>query len=616
MIRSEYPMKVKLKKWMRTEKGSALVIALLVMVIMTLLGISFLLMADTENKISVNEKNYTTAHYVAEAGLYLVKDWFNQPTTTKGYLVPTSSQVDRSLRMIDHDNDPSTARVLVDGSAGRPYYKQTNDDILDKPYRGNREHSLMGTEDGPDIRISESSSDSNITSFLQNLNDSLLPDFPKSHYRARVTQIDIYEPPIMTIASNRIRYGMATAKITAAVFENAGTSEERKVAERVVKAVFNEAPYPGPWGPLHSCVNLNWTGDFSVFWGVATAVNNADFIAGGSIDVKHNSGFPWADLYNHITGADQTAWINSSDNSIEDPWYKVECKGQIIGAPNSDQQPYPFDATSVTNDIDKDHSNLFQYVDKDLCPVFDYKLWKSIALSGGRNIHYYTYDAATELFKEDGRGAGDTVENHTGMKTGLFFFDTTDGEPPTDIDSDGIYDNLTADFKISGAGWWSGGFVYLNAETFSTLGIGNPPKMNLIPPGEPWLDGSNGHLIDGFYNDGETHLNINYPANKNGTYNLVNGSEISTSIADRQDEGDPINTEINFYGVIYNSGKWNAKGQAVYFGSVIAKSGVGEEHAVAGTPEIYFDERLIKGQWPPADLDIPRVYISSMQTDM
>lgn len=609
-------MKDKLKKWMKTEKGSALIIALLVMVIMTLLGISFLIMADTENKISVNQRNYTTAHYVAEAGINLVKDWFDQPDTTKGYLVPTSTQVDRSLRMIDHDNDESTARVLSDGTSGKPYYKQTTNEILEKPYRGNLEHALSGSEDGPDIRISESSSDANITGFLQNLNNSLLPDFPKSHYRARITQIDIYEPPILTIGANRIRYGMATAKVTAAVFENAGTSEERKVAERVVKAVFNEAPYPGPWGPLHSCVNLNWTGDFTVFWGIATAVNNADFITGGSIDVKHDSGFPWADLYNHITVADLQAWINSTDNSIEDPWYRAECKGQIVGAPNSDQQPWPFDATSVGNDIDKDHSNLFQYVDKDLCPVFDYKLWKSIALSGGRNIHYYKYDSASQLFQEDGGGTPDSMKNFTAARNGLFFFDTVDGKPPEDINGDGIYDNLTPEIEISGKGWWTGGFVYLNADNFVTTGLGGAPNKDLIPPGEPWIDGSNGHPLDGQYNNGETHINITYPANKTGTYNLVTGSETSTNIADREDEGNPINTEINFCGVFYTSGKWNAKGQAVYFGSITAKSGVGEDKSVAGTPEIYFDERLIKGKWPPDDLDIPRVYISSMQTDM
>ncbi|MEW5806002.1 MAG: PilX N-terminal domain-containing pilus assembly protein [Acidobacteriota bacterium] len=608
-------MKERLMKMVKGQKGSALVISLLVMVIMTLLGISFLLMADTENKISVNERNYSITHYVAEAGVKLVKNWFDRPDSPYSYLVPASSQVDRSLRMIDHDNNPSTARVLADGTSGKPYYKQTTNDIFDKPYRGILEDALSGTEDGPDMRISESSSSSSVRAFLQSVNDVILPDFPKSHYRARITQIDIYEPPIITIGANRIRYGMGTVRVTASLFENAGTSNERKIAERVVKAVLNETPYPGPWGPLHSCRNLSWTGDFSVFWGVATAVNNADFISGGSIDVKHNSAFPWEDLLTHITGSDLNAWINSSDDSIEDPWYKAEVGGQIIGAPNTNQQPWPFDPAAVATDIDKEHSNLFQYVDKDLCPNFDYDMWKNIALSGGRNIHYYSYDPATQLFKEDGGGTPNSIEYFTNTNMGLFFFDTADGKAPHDDDADGWYDNLTPEVTISGKGWWSGGFVYLNSSNFVTLGIGSPPMRNLIPPGEPYLDGSNGQPLDGAYNDGETHLNLSYPASKTGTYNLT-GTPTSTSASDREDAGSPINTEINFYGVLYTNGKFNAKGQAVYFGSVIAKEGAGEDHAIAGTPEIYFDERLIKGQWPPAELDLPRVVISSMQTDM
>ena len=608
-------MKEKFLSLIHQQKGSALVIAILIMVIMTLLGISFLLMADTENKISVNERNYEMAHYVAEAGVKLVKNWFDHPSGTYGYIYPTSSQVDRNLRMIDHDNDPGTARVLADGTTGKPYYKQTSNLIFDKPYRGTLQDALSGTEDAPDMRVSEASSDSNVRAYLQTLNNTIFPNFPKSHYRTRITQIDVYEPPILTIGANRVRYGMATVRVTAAVFENAGSADERKIAERVVKAVMNETPYPGPWGPLHSCRNLTWTGDFSVFWGVATSVNAADFISGGSIDVKHNSAFPWEDVLTRITGTDLTAWINSTDNSIEDPWYKVEVGGSMIGAPNTNQQPYPFDPGTVGNDIDKDHSNLFQLVDKDLCPNFDYQMWKNIALSGGRNIHYYSYDPSTQLFKEDGSGTPDSVENLTAATTGLFFFDTADGKAPHDDDSDGWYDNLASEAVISGKGWYSGGFIYLNTTNFETHGIGNPPKKNLIPPGEPWIDGSNGQPLDGQYNDGETHLNLDYPNSKTGTYGLT-GTPTSTSASDRETEGPPINTEINFYGVIYTSGRYNAKGQAVYFGSVVAKEGAGEIHSIAGTPEIYFDERLIKGQWPPADLDIPRVVISSMQTDM
>ena len=41
----------------RSESGSALVIALLVMVIMTLLGLAFVLAGQTESRIAINQRN-------------------------------------------------------------------------------------------------------------------------------------------------------------------------------------------------------------------------------------------------------------------------------------------------------------------------------------------------------------------------------------------------------------------------------------------------------------------------------------------------------------------------------------------------------------------------------
>src|SRR5258705_13383524 len=87
----------------RGEQGSALIIAVLVTVILALLGLSYLMMAQTESTIAENERNAATALYVAEAGARLAVNWFNDPTST-GYLVPTTAQIDRTKRGFDHDN--------------------------------------------------------------------------------------------------------------------------------------------------------------------------------------------------------------------------------------------------------------------------------------------------------------------------------------------------------------------------------------------------------------------------------------------------------------------------------------------------------------------------------
>src|SRR5436309_2873709 len=122
----------------RGEEGSALILAALVTVILSLLGLSYLMMAQTENTIAENERNSAAAMYVAEAGARLATAWFNDPTST-GYLVPTTADVDRTKRVFDNDNNTATARVLgVSGDATKPIYKDatyTASGIMDRPYR-------------------------------------------------------------------------------------------------------------------------------------------------------------------------------------------------------------------------------------------------------------------------------------------------------------------------------------------------------------------------------------------------------------------------------------------------------------------------------------------------
>ena len=83
------------------ESGSALVLAILVSVLLTLLGISFLFMSQTENLIARNEKLAAQALYVAEAGARAVKRWFDLPGELLPTPPPTLLQVERGLRTVD-----------------------------------------------------------------------------------------------------------------------------------------------------------------------------------------------------------------------------------------------------------------------------------------------------------------------------------------------------------------------------------------------------------------------------------------------------------------------------------------------------------------------------------
>ena len=135
------------------ERGSALIIAILVTVILTLLGISFLMMAETENKIAQNELLSTQTLYVAESAARQVRRWFdhppNQTSNAWNVLNPPLAAIDRTLRKIDHDGDPATAAIPQNGGSA-PIYKQSDATLIfDQPYRPQLEHTLLGTEDGP-----------------------------------------------------------------------------------------------------------------------------------------------------------------------------------------------------------------------------------------------------------------------------------------------------------------------------------------------------------------------------------------------------------------------------------------------------------------------------------
>src|SRR5258706_3629960 len=206
----------------RGEQGSALIIATLVTVILALLGISYLMMAQTESTIAENERTSATAMYVAQAGARLAINWFNDPTST-GYLVPTTAQVDRTKRVFDHDNNTATARVLgVSGDATKPIYKDalyTASAILDRPYRSALADTFLGVETGLDAGFPTSGPDIIVNqSQLDTINAALFPNFPKVDLRARVSRIEIYAPPLVSIGGAVALLGGATIKVTAGVF--------------------------------------------------------------------------------------------------------------------------------------------------------------------------------------------------------------------------------------------------------------------------------------------------------------------------------------------------------------------------------------------------------------
>jgi hypothetical protein len=644
----------------KDEQGSALIIALLVAVILSLLGVSYLLMAKTESVIAENERNSAMALYVAEAGARMTINWFNDPDTTTGFLVPTSANVTRSLRLVDADNNTATPRVLAnsgdaDTTTTAPIYKDsafTGAPIFDRPYRGLEADTFLGIELGSDADPNNAGRGPDLvvnTAHLATINDALFLNFPTNDLRARITAIEIYGPPEVVVGGVRTRMGVATVKVTGGVVIYPGTANERQIATRIVKAVINEVPVPGPTGPLQSCNTLNYTGDFKIHWGTGSSAAGATIPSGAQMGTKIATAIPyalndpftyWSDI---PTAKNLSTWATDHDgDTLEDPWFKFIAGGSITGAPNSDPQPWPFVCTTCPSppsprtypgDEGLDHSNIFQNTVIS-CPTFDYALWKSIAQSGNRNNFYYAYDSATQNFKLDGTGTAQSFAAATTGRTGLFFFDTVDGLTPRGLYTDSWpTTNLTPDISVTSAQWPGGvaGFVFLNAKSFGSQGTGGSGDLRwIVPPGEPgdaagfvnldYPSGAGADLTDNPTISQTTVQFGNIQAGTGGAWyctdalNGVCGPGASASPTVRRDDtGLPFQDNAVLDGVFYTSGVFTAQGNASFFGSLVAQQGVLDG---GGTPGFYFDERLIKGQWPPKGMSIPRVVVTGWQTDL
>ncbi len=611
----------------RGEEGSALILAVLISVILSLLGVSYLMMAQTENTIAENERNATLSLYIAEAGTRLAITWFNDPSTT-GFMVPTTGQVDRTKRLVDHDNNDATAlQAAIAADATKPLYKDgalTTAAIFERPYRALKEETFIGIETGtdPNPSFANSGPDLIVTdAHLATINNALFPNFPSGARRARIARIEIYAPPIIDIGGTPTRMGIATIKVIGGVFLYAGTGDERQIASRVVKAVINEIPVPGPGGPLQSCANLNYNGEFSINWGAGSAAGNADIA--GNLDGKSDTGLPYApnDPNNYISGANTLAtWATAHDGEeIEDPWYKFSASGAIDEATNTNVQPW---AHVYPGTVDDDHSNLFQFVPT-TCPTFDYSLWKAISQSGFRGHEYWAWSAG-QNFRLDNQGAPVDFEDALAGKAGVIFFDTQDGLRPNGLPYTNPGTNLTPPIAMSGGGWGAQGMIYINAQQFRSTGVGGVNRT-VIPPGEP--------------GDGSGFVNLIYPGDFTGGFTISDGTVAFASFQDPvtgdwwctdalqcdaaaripalapvQDEyGLPFVDDVTIDGVLYVSGTLEVQGNDNFFGSVIAEQGVIDG---SGTPSFYFDESLVKGNWPRSGMDIPRVVVSSWQTDL
>ena len=521
------------------QRGSALLVSLMVMVGLSLLGLGFVAISETESSISVNQRNATQTLQVAEAGARGVVEWFNNPSWAL-----TVGMMPVNANGIKHERK---AEIVTAGGGTYTYtgyYKPKVDDgdpatteqlICDLPYKPSPEHRFFGVDDkAADIYINRT----NAAAFLDTFNSRL---FDSTDEGGRVVEILIYAPPVLgPISGNEktewpagsgrfywnggTRYGVATIKVTAQKTQPANCTPGvdtpcQLLAQRAVKLVVSEFPFPGPEGPLQSQSGITTNGAFEVHWGKIVSL--------GDLALKREfTSIPWRDAYKQIQweyGYDGNTWVpNAADpdkrnflyeligKSFEDPWFQARARGNIttdggstVDIPAQYDNVDDLEAASGwtagnagwSNQMQNQNADAFPLRKNVIFPRIDYKFWKQIATAstGQSGIYYLQFDTATEKFRDRAgnlRTFGEWTNTLVGGREGFFFFDTRDGSNPQRPDGTTITEKLTPAIDLNasdGNPFHMKGFIYINALSFGSQGL-NGKTGFYNSPGEPFRD--------------------------------------------------------------------------------------------------------------------------------
>lgn len=506
------------------ERGSALLVTLMVMVGLSLLGLGFVAISETESAIAVNERNAVQVQAVAEAGTRAVVEWFQDPTFMQANnLMPPNNAA--------HANIKQTRKS---GTYVGKYKAGVSEKLCDLPFGPGPNDRFYGTEIDPDIIINKTTEPAeSVDGFtgenhLDAFNRKLFG--PPGVRNAEVTDIRIFAPPIDGAGLvddgtgkkwwvGGTRYGVATIQVTAQKFHPSDTNKTNPLATRVVRTIVGPFPLPIPGGPIQtaSTQGINFGGSSDVYWGL-------ELSAGPITDTKNPSCLPWANPYerSHIErGYADNVWpIDASSDFDEanylgellnktfmDPWFGTRAFTTNVTA-NPGYEAWHNEVLTQNNDP-RQRFGAFANQDADLYPTkkmvrfpdIRYTFWKRITKngSGTKGLYYFAYDPATQKFKRNGTGTAQPAAywvntlDGARLSPGIYFFDTVDGSNPQRPDGTTDTTKLTPEISWTSADYGAQfkmvGFIYLNSVNFETMGAGNKAVLSdYNMPGEPFRD--------------------------------------------------------------------------------------------------------------------------------
>src|ERR1700686_5515764 len=147
------------KRLLRKDRGSALLVSLMVIVGLSLLGLGFVAISETESAIAKNQLSVAQTQAIAEAGGKLVAEWFQDPVwaQTNAALPSNDGTVNANLAAI------KTTRVS--GPDTGVYRPSAQVRLLDKPYRPQFVNRFYGDENSADLIINRTTDSTTIDAF-------------------------------------------------------------------------------------------------------------------------------------------------------------------------------------------------------------------------------------------------------------------------------------------------------------------------------------------------------------------------------------------------------------------------------------------------------------------
>lgn len=435
---------------LRNEKGIVLLIALMVLIMMSLMGLAAILTGTTDVQIAGNETHSTQGLYLAEAGVGQVKSWFENPGSfnppagsyvlaSNNSMVPYANtcmqcffkkrRTDATLvpNYLNAANLSQFTDIDNDGPINATDANNANDDGHSTDQNTNR------TGDFPALSIKAPPETGGTTAADTYLNDPTTGLFKDLAGMGRVTVLEIYPPMLNTnYATVRVK-AVDPAGATRTIEQEIGPSNNIQVA-----------------GALNAGSGAGWNGNASVNWG--------SVVVGGSVALNKNI---------HCLSSPATC----DQGGTADQWWSLHASGAVSGVtlPDSNYNITQNDPTAIPQTLTPDQKNAIKQLSQDTGQYYVY------CSSGGTTNNIFKANSSGMPI-----GAGQSFQNLTQNKTfSMLYIDIGATNPSCNPTPPAL-----PTFSVSGgAGYYTQSNIFLNG-TFQIQGSGGTTTIMAQDPGQ------------------------------------------------------------------------------------------------------------------------------------